>query len=114
MNGAGDVPREGLTLNVDCDAAIVKSDVTPEEEHARVCAVVPGVAQDEASTPAQGVGVVGGEAKTQDVEHDLGRDRHAGGARTFSVAINSFQVALKSDDTTALVRRWNCILDRCT
>jgi hypothetical protein len=60
MNGAGNVPRESLTLSVDCDATSVESDVTPEEKHARVGVVVPGVAQDKARTPAQGVGVVGG------------------------------------------------------
>jgi hypothetical protein len=37
--------------------------------------------------------VIGGEAKPEDVEHDLGRDRHAGGARTFVVALDSFQLA---------------------
>jgi hypothetical protein len=80
VNGAGNVPRESLTLNIDCDAANVESDVAPEEKHARVDAVVPGVAQDQASTPAQGVVVVGGESQAKDVEHDLGWDRHTGGA----------------------------------
>ncbi len=79
VNGAGNVPRESLTLNIDCDAANVESDVTPEEKHARVDTVVPGVAQDQASTPAQGVVVVGGESQAKDVEHDLGWDRHTGG-----------------------------------
>jgi hypothetical protein len=36
VNGAGNVPRESLTLNIDCDAANVESDVAPEEKHARV------------------------------------------------------------------------------
>jgi hypothetical protein len=31
VNGAGNVPSESLTLNVDCEAASVESDVTPEE-----------------------------------------------------------------------------------
>ena len=84
---------ESLTLNIDCDASNVESDVSPEEKHARVAAVVPGVAQDQASTPAKGVVVVGGEAQAKDVEHDLGWDRHAGGARTCSVALGSFQGA---------------------
>ena len=76
VNGASNVPRESLTLRVDCDAAIVESDVTPEEKHVRVVVVVPGVAQDKARTLAQGVGVVVGEAKPKDVKHDLCWDRH--------------------------------------
>lgn len=91
VNGAGNVPRKSLTLNIDCDAANVESDVAPEQKHARVGAVVPAVAQDQASTPTQGVVVVGGETQAEDVEHDLSRNRHAGGARTFGVALGSFE-----------------------
>jgi hypothetical protein len=76
MNGAGNVPRESLTLIIDCDAASIEGDVTPEEKHVRVGVVVPGVAQDKARTLAQGVGVVVGEAKPKDVKHDLCWDRH--------------------------------------
>jgi hypothetical protein len=43
-------------------------------------AVVPGVTQDQARTPAQGVVVVDGESQAKDVEHDLGWDRHTGGS----------------------------------
>jgi hypothetical protein len=114
MNGAGNVPRESLTLNIDCDAASVESDVTPEEKHARVGALVPGVAQDQASTLTQGVGVVGGEAQAKDVEHDLG-DRHAGGARTFGVALGSFQGAPASSGQPKIVpKSWAifmCLVD---
>jgi hypothetical protein len=77
--------------------------VSPEEKHARVAAVVPGVAQDQASTPAQGVVVVGGEDQAKDVEHDLGWDRHAGGARTFGVALGSFEGAPASSGQPNIV-----------
>ena len=103
VNGAGNVPRKSLALNIDCDAANVESDVAPEKKHARVGAVVPAVAQDQASTPAQGVVVVGGEAQTKDVEHDLGGDRHAGGARTFGVALGSFEGAPASSGQPKIV-----------
>ena len=103
VTGAGNVPRESLTLNIDCDAANVESDVAPEEKHARVGAVVPGVAQDQASTQAQGVVVVGGESQAKDVEHDLGWDRHAGGARTFGVALGSFEGAPTSSGQPKIV-----------
>jgi hypothetical protein len=49
------------------------------------------------------VGVVGGEAKPTDVEHDLGRDRHAGGARTFGLALDSFQLAPASSSQPKIV-----------
>jgi hypothetical protein len=103
VNGAGNVPRKSLTLNIDCDAANVESDVAPEKKHARVGAVVPAVAQDQASTPAQGVVVVGGETQAKDVEHNLGWDRHAGGARTFSVALGSFEGAPTSSGQPKIV-----------
>jgi hypothetical protein len=108
VNGAGNVLRESLTLNIDCDAANVESDVVPEEKHARVGAVVPGVAQDQASTQAQGdddpsLVVVGGESQAKDVEHDLGWDRHAGGARTFGVARSSFEGAPASSGQPEIV-----------
>ena len=103
VNWASNVPRESLTLNIDCDASNVESDVSPEEKHARVAAVVPGVAQDQASTPAKGVVVVGGEAQAKDVEHDLGGDRHAGGARTFGVALGSFEGAPTSSGQPKIV-----------
>ena len=101
---------ESLTLNIDCDALNVESDVSPEEKHVRVAAVVPGVAQDQASTPAQGVVVVGGEAQAKDVEHDLGWDRHAGGARTFGVALGSFEGASASSGQPNVVpKSWSVV-----
>lgn len=103
VNGAGNVPRKSLALNIDGDATSVESDVAPEEEHPRVGAVVPGVAQDQASTPAQGVVVMGGKAQAKDVEHDLGWDRHAGRARTCSVALGSFQGAPTSSGQPKIV-----------
>lgn len=36
---------------------------------------------------------MGGEAQAKDVEHDLGGDRHAGGARPCGVALSAFQSA---------------------
>jgi hypothetical protein len=103
VDGAGNVLRKSLTLNIDCDAANVESDVAPEKKHARVGAVVPAVAQDQASTPAQGVVVAGGETQAKDVEHDLGGDRHAGGARTFGVALGSFEGAPASSGQPKIV-----------
>jgi hypothetical protein len=49
------------------------------------------------------VSVVGGEAKPKDVEHDLGRGRHAGGARTFGIALDSFQLAPASSSQPKIV-----------
>ena len=103
VDGAGNVPRKSLTLNIDCDAANVESDVASEKKHARVGAVVPAVAQDQASTPAQGVVVGGGETQAKNVVHDLGWDRHAGGARTFGVALGSFEGAPTSSGQPKIV-----------
>ena len=55
--------------------------------------VVPAVAEDEASTPVKSVSVIGSKTHLKDIEHDLGGDRHAGGARTFGVSLHTLQLA---------------------
>ena len=91
VNRASNILGKGLALGIDRDAANVEGDVTAEEKHTRVIAIVPAVAENKTSTPTQGVVVVGGETQAEDVEHDLSRNRHAGGARTFGVALGSFE-----------------------
>ena len=58
--------------------------MTAKEKHTRVSAIIPAVAEDKADTPTQSVGVRGGQAELQNVEHDLRWDRHASGLSELS------------------------------
>jgi hypothetical protein len=90
MNRASNIPGKGLALSIDSDAASVEGDVTAKENHTRVSAIVPAVAENKAGTPTQGVSVRGGQANLQNVEHDLHGDRHASRERSLGVAFSTF------------------------
>ena len=89
VNRASNILGKGLALGIDRDAANVEGDVTAEEKHTRVIAIVPAVAENKTGTPTQGVSVRGGESELKNVEHDLRGDRHASRARSLGVAFRT-------------------------
>jgi hypothetical protein len=103
VNGASNIPGESLALGIDRDAANVEGDMTSEEKHTRVSAIVPAIAEDKTGTPPQGVSVRGGETELKNVKHDLRRDGHASRARSLSVAFLSFECAPASPSKTKVM-----------
>ena len=105
VNGASNIPGESLALGIDRDATSVEGDMTSEEKHTRVSAIVPAIAEDKTSTPTQGVSVRGGETELKNVKHDLRRDGHASRARSLSVAFRSFECAPASPSKTKVMSK---------
>jgi hypothetical protein len=92
-------------LGIDRDATSVEGDMTAEEKHTRVSAIVPAIAEDNTGTPPQGVSVRGGETELKNVKHDLRRDGHASRARSLSVAFLSFECAPASPSKTKVMSK---------
>ena len=74
MNRAGLVASDGLTMLVKRDTARINGDITAQEQDARISAVKPTVAQDNAGTAAEHCRVIGVQTEEEEGVDGFGGD----------------------------------------